>query len=226
MTKLGYCIIALVAAQTYGAKAQVLKSNTDSVSYSLGMDVASSLSSTGVAINMDSFLKGMTDGTAGNTRLIAQEEGIRLIKNAFSQAAERKVAALKKEETTFFETIKNKGGVRHLQDGLYYEVVQEGTGAKPADTSEVTVHYKGSLANGKVFDSSYDRGQPLELGLDNVIRGWQLGIPQMSVGSKYRFYIPSSLGYGERGAGGEIPPYSALIFEIELIGIKEGDATN
>ncbi|WP_170249959.1 FKBP-type peptidyl-prolyl cis-trans isomerase [Sphingobacterium allocomposti] len=226
MTKLGYCIIALVAAQTYGAKAQVLKSNTDSVSYSLGMDVASSLSSTGVAINMDSFLKGMTDGTAGNTRLIAQEEGIRLIKNAFSQAAERKVAALKQEETTFFETIKNKDGVRHLQDGLYYEVLQEGTGAKPADTSEVTVHYKGSLANGKVFDSSYDRGQPLELDLDNVIRGWQLGIPQMSVGSKYRFYIPSSLGYGERGAGGEIPPYSALIFEIELIGIKEGDATN
>jgi len=105
-------------------------------------------------------------------------------------------------------------------------VLKEGSGAKPTATDEVTVHYKGALASGKVFDSSYDRGEPIDLGLDRVIRGWQLGIPLMSVGAKYRLYIPSELGYGERGAGGDIPPYSALVFEIELLGIKDANAVN
>lgn len=226
MKKIGYCVLALALTQAVTGRAQVLKSASDSVSYALGIDVGSSLASNGVSIIPESFLKGLNDGVQGSSRLIGQEEGIRIIKAAFAKAAEEKASLMKKEETTFFESIKNKAGVQHLSDGLYYEVLKEGSGAKPTATDEVTVHYKGALANGKVFDSSYDRGEPIDLGLDRVIRGWQLGIPLMSVGAKYRLYIPSELGYGERGAGGDIPPYSALVFEIELLGIKDANAVN
>ncbi len=224
MKKIGYCVLAVALTQAVTGRAQVLKSASDSVSYALGIDVGSSLASNGVTISPESFLKGLNDGVQGASRLIGQEEGMRIIKAAFAKAAEEKASLMKKEETTFFESIKNKAGVQHLSDGLYYEVLKEGSGAKPAATDEVTVHYKGALANGKVFDSSYDRGEPIDLGLDRVIRGWQLGIPLMSVGAKYRLYIPSALGYGERGAGGDIPPYSALVFEIELLGIKDANA--
>ncbi len=224
MKKVGYAILALALTQALDSEAQVLKSNKDSVSYSLGMDVGASLANSGVVIDVESFLKGVNDGTTGSSRIITQEEGIRLIKQAFSNAAEAKATALKQEEVSFFESIKGKTGVKSVPEGLYYEVLQEGTGPKPTSSDEVTVHYKGALASGKVFDSSYDRGEPLDLSLDGVIRGWQIGIPLMAVGSKYRLYIPSSLGYGERGAGGEIPPYSALVFDIELIGIKTKDA--
>ncbi|MFD1770554.1 FKBP-type peptidyl-prolyl cis-trans isomerase [Sphingobacterium suaedae] len=226
MRKFGYAVVALTMTQVYGAKAQVLKNNIDSVSYALGMDVGSSLTNNGVMINPENFLKGVTDATKENPRLIEQEEGMRIIKAAFAKAAEEKIKVFKEEETAFFENIKNKAGVKHLQDGLYYEVVKESAGAKPADTSEVIVHYKGTLANGKVFDNSYDRGEPLEISLDNVIQGWKLSIPVMSVGSIYKFYIPSALGYGQRGAGADIPPYSPLVFEIELVGIKEANAGN
>lgn len=201
-------------------QAQVLETNTDSVSYALGKDVGSSLTSSGITLSSESFLRGVQDAIAGNEGLIGEEEGIRMIKTAFANAAEERIDGFKKEETAFFDTIKQKSSVRYFDDGLYYEVIQEGSGAKPTRDDEVTVHYKGVLANGKVFDNSYERGEPLDIDLANVIRGWQLGIPLMSSGAKYRLYVPSTLGYGERGAGADIPPYSPLIFEIELIGIK------
>lgn len=226
MNKIGLCVVALTLTQAMPGNAQTLKSSTDSVSYALGIDVGSSLTANGVVLSAESFLKGVNDGIAGTTRLIGEEEGIRIIKAAFAKAAEDKANVLKQEETTFFDSIKTKSGVKQGEEGLFYEVLQEGTGAKPTGTDEVTVHYKGALANGKVFDSSYDRGEPIDLGLDRVIKGWQLGIPLMSVGAKYRFYIPSGLGYGERGAGADIPPYSALVFDIELIGIKDNNAAN
>lgn len=226
MKKIGYAVLALALTQAVGAKAQVLKSTSDSVSYALGIDVGSSLANNGVKIVPESFLKGVQDGVNSSNRLIGEEEGIRIIKAAFAKAAEEKERELRKEETAFFEGIKGKAGIKQVEGGLYYEVMQEGTGAKPTPTDEVTVHYKGSLPSGKVFDSSYDRGEPLELGLDRVIKGWQMALPLMSVGSKYRLYIPSDLGYGSRGAGADIPPYSALVFEIELMGIKDNNAIN
>lgn len=201
----------------------VQKVAVDSVSYALGMDVAKSLATSGVEINSLSFTKGMEAVLKQQQALFGEEEKIRILKDAFTKAAELKVTAQKKEENAFFETIKGKPNVQHLQEGLYYEVIVQGTGAKPTEADEVNVHYKGTLVNGKVFDSSYDRGAPLDLALGRVIRGWQLGIPLMSVGAKYRFYIPSALAYGERDMG-EIPPFSALIFDIELLGIKSNDA--
>ena len=104
--------------------------------------------------------------------------------------------------------------------GLQYEVLTEGTGPKPKATDTVTVHYKGTLTNGKVFDSSYDRGEPISFPLDRVIKGWTEGLQLMSVGSKYRLTIPSQLGYGAAGAGGVIPPNATLVFEVELLKIN------
>jgi FKBP-type peptidyl-prolyl cis-trans isomerase len=104
--------------------------------------------------------------------------------------------------------------------GLQYEVLTEGTGPKPKASDTVTVHYKGTLTNGKVFDSSYDRGEPISFPLDRVIKGWTEGLQLMSVGSKYRLTIPSQLGYGAAGAGGVIPPNATLIFEVELLKIN------
>lgn len=242
-TKIAAALMLVAGMQSQAAFAQVKKKTTaapvkkttthapakkvavDSVSYALGMDVAKSFASSGLGVNSQSFIQGLEAVLQQKETLFGEEEKMQIIRAAFTKASEAKVAGLKKEETDFLETLKTKPGVKHLQDGLYYEVLTEGTGPKPTMNDEINVHYKGALANGKVFDSSYDRGQPIDLSLAQVIRGWQIGIPLMSVGSKYRLYIPSALGYGERGAGANIPPYSALVFDIELLGIKGQDAT-
>lgn len=119
----------------------------------------------------------------------------------------------------FLEENGKKPGVVTLDSGLQYEVLKETTGPKPGPKSKVTVHYEGSLTDGKVFDSSYKRNQPATFGLNQVIVGWTEGLQLMSEGSKYRLYIPHELGYGTSGAGGVIPPYSTLIFDVELIKI-------
>lgn len=218
--KIGFTLFATAFGNVMVGQAQDLKSNIDSVSYALGMDIGSSLADNGLAISAESFLEGVNDAIEGDKQLIGQEDGIRIIKAAFARAAEERVNKLKEEESMFFNSLKERKDVQHVQSGLYYEVLEEGSGAKPTSEDEVTVHYKGSLPDGSVFDDSNQRGAPLDLELANVIKGWQLGIPLMSVGAKYRLYVPSALGYGERGAGADIPPYSPLIFDIELIGIK------
>lgn len=124
------------------------------------------------------------------------------------------------EETQFFEENGKKEEVVSLPSGLQYTVLENGNGEKPTSASRVTVHYEGSLLNGKVFDSSYKRGAPATFGVQQVISGWTEALQLMPLGSKWRLFIPSSLGYGSRGAGGSIPPYSALIFDVELLDIN------
>lgn len=120
----------------------------------------------------------------------------------------------------FLEENALKEGITKTASGLQYEVLQEGTGPKPGPTSTVEVHYEGRLINGKVFDSSYQRKETISFPLNRVIAGWTEGLQLMDTGSKYRLYIPSELGYGARGAGADIPPHSALIFDVELISIR------
>lgn len=124
------------------------------------------------------------------------------------------------EQEKFLKDNSANEGVVTLPSGLQYLVLQKGNGAQPGPTSMVTVHYEGSLTNGKVFDSSYKRGTPATFGVHQVIRGWTEALQLMPIGSKWRLFIPSDLGYGARGAGSSIPPYSTLIFDVELIGIR------
>ena len=127
-----------------------------------------------------------------------------------------------KEGRDFLAANAKKPGVVSLPSGLQYEVMTKGAGgAKPTATDKVKVHYHGMLINGKVFDSSVERGEPISFGLNQVIKGWTEGVQLMSVGDKWKLFIPSELAYGERGAGNVIPPYAALIFEVELLGINE-----
>jgi FKBP-type peptidyl-prolyl cis-trans isomerase FkpA len=120
----------------------------------------------------------------------------------------------------FLETNGKKEGVTTTASGLQYKVIKAGTGAQPKATDTVKVHYKGTFLDGKTFDSSYDRGEPISFPLNRVIAGWTEGVQLMAVGATYEFYIPSNLGYGERGAGGAIPPNATLIFVVELLGIE------
>lgn len=136
------------------------------------------------------------------------------LKNLLQQNSEKKM----EEQKKFLEENAKRDNVKTTASGLQYEILQEGEGAKPSGpTSTVTVHYEGSLINGNVFDSSYKRNQPATFGLHQVITGWTEGVQLMNKGSKYRFYIPSELGYGARGAGGAIPPHATLIFDVELL---------
>ncbi len=121
------------------------------------------------------------------------------------------------QQTQFLEENSKREGVVTLPSGLQYEILQEGSGEKPSDTSRVTVHYEGRLSDGNVFDSSYKRGQPATFGVRQVISGWTEALQLMPVGSKWRLFIPSELGYGARGAGGSIPPNAVLVFDVELL---------
>lgn len=136
------------------------------------------------------------------------------LKNLLQQNSEKKM----EEQKKFLEENAKRETVKTTASGLQYEVLQEGDGAKPSGaTSMVTVHYEGSLINGNIFDSSYKRNQPATFGLHQVISGWTEGVQLMNKGAKYRFFIPSKLGYGARGAGGSIPPHATLIFDVELL---------
>ena len=182
-------------------------------SYALGMDIGSSLASDGIFPNMEEFIQGMNDSLfTGKTRL-SESEAMMKIQEAYQ-------TIMNDKETAFLVENNKKPGVKTTSSGLQYEVITETNGKKPLASDVVQVHYEGRLIDGSIFDSSYQRGSPAEFPLDGVIRGWTEGLQLMGVGSKYKFYIPSDLGYGSRSAG-SIPPYSTLIFEVELLDIVE-----
>jgi FKBP-type peptidyl-prolyl cis-trans isomerase len=141
------------------------------------------------------------------------------IQSAYVAAMEKQSAGLKQAEIDFLAENSQKEGIITTASGLQYEVISEGTGARPQITDTVRVNYEGSLIDGQMFDSSYQRGEPTEFPLNGVIPGWSEGLQLMTEGSNYRFYIPSDLAYGSQGASGVIPPYSALIFNVELISV-------
>jgi len=209
-----------------------LKSALDSTSYAFGTSIGAGLKTTGLStLNYEVLLKGLKDAFTGGKVILTQQQAQQCInealakassvKNKAEEAANKiKYAPIMKEGQDFLEQNKKRAGVQTTASGLQYEVLTAGTGVKPQATDSVLVHYKGTLLNGKQFDSSYDRGEPISFPLNRVIPGWTEGVQLMPAGSKYKFFIPYNLAYGERGAGQDIPPYSTLIFEVELLKVN------
>src|SRR5215203_1009078 len=200
----------------------------DRASYIIGLNLGKSLKTNEIQANTDLVVKGLRDGLSGAQALLTDEEMQTAMQSfqqqvAQQQEAKQKVVGEKNktEGEAFLAKNKARKEVKTTASGLQYEVLTEGTGAAPKATDTVTVNYKGTLMDGTTFDSSYDRGQPATFVLNQVIPGWTEGVQLMKVGSKYKFYIPSALGYGERGAGGTIGPNAPLVFEVELVSIGQ-----
>ena len=189
------------------------------LSYAIGMSMASNLMQSGLKnIDRESFAKAVADAFDNNPEMSPQEVN-QLIQAYFSKVQEEMFEKNLKEGRDFLEKNGKRPEVVSLPSGLQYEVIKQGTGAKPKATDKVKVHYHGTLLNGTVFDSSVERNQPATFGVNQVIRGWVEGLQLMCVGSKWKLYIPSDLAYGAQGAGGSIGPNSTLIFEVELLDI-------
>ena len=211
-----------------------LDTEQDKLSYVIGMDIGNSLKQLNAEFNLEAMALGIKAVLESETPLLDQAEAEQ-IKQAFFQKvqaeAQQKAAAAAEEQAAagqknlqagqaFLTENKTKEGIVETASGLQYQVLQEGDGPKPKASDTVTVHYRGTLLDGNEFDSSYSRGQPATFGLNQVIAGWTEGVQLMPVGSKYKFFIPSNLAYGEQGAGGRIGPNETLIFEVELLEIK------
>ena len=217
-----------------------IKTQSDSVSYAIGQNILRSLKDPNLNVNFDVLIKSMKDGMSGKP-LMNDEAVMKCLTDlnkrmqAKMQAQQKEqeekrkielapiIAKNKKEGEAFLEQNEKKEGVKVTDSGLQYKVlvVGPGTGPTPKDTSTVKVHYKGTLLDGKEFDSSFKRNEPTEFPLNRVIKGWTEGIQLMHVGDKFEFYIPYNLAYGEEGRGETIPPASVLIFEVELLEIKK-----
>lgn len=197
----------------------------DKVSYALGMGIGRQLNDMGAeSLNIDDFAQAIKDVLAGGkTQLDAYEAQV-IVQEFFQKQEEKQRAsaaerhkALKAQGEQYLAENGKKDGVVMLPSGLQYQVLQEGNGRKPKATDQVKCHYEGMLVDGTLFDSSIQRGEPATFPLNGVIAGWTEGLQLMQEGAKYRFFIPYHLGYGERGAGASIPPFAALVFDVELI---------
>ncbi|MBQ6749026.1 MAG: FKBP-type peptidyl-prolyl cis-trans isomerase [Paludibacteraceae bacterium] len=193
----------------------------DKISYALGLSMGQNLMSSGVeSLNYQDLAQGIEDVLSHQQPKISYQEAQQVL-NQFFQELEAKVAgAAKAEGEKFLAENAKREGVKVTASGLQYEVLEPSLGQKPKATDTVRVHYEGTLIDGTVFDSSYKRGESITFPLNGVIKGWTEGLQLMSIGSKYKFFIPYQLAYGERGAGQSIPPYAALIFTVELLGIE------
>lgn len=203
-------------------KNATMKTQIDSVSYSLGVNIGTNLKNQGFGdINVATMMKAMEDVMGDKTLSINEDDANMLIQNYFQSMMDKKAEAGKAKGRAFLEENAKREGVTTTPSGLQYEVIKMSEGEKPAATDKVTVHYHGTLTDGTVFDSSVDRGQPATFPLNGVIAGWTEALQLMPVGSKFRIFLPSDLAYGERGAGQMIGPHETLIFEVELLSIDK-----
>ena len=201
---------------------------SERASYAIGLDMGNSVEQMGGDVDLDMLIQGLRDALGEQEPQMDQQEIAEVMQEFFQQMQETNAARQQElmesnsqAGETFLAQNRTKGGVVETPSGLQYEVLTEGTGLFPSATNQVTVHYEGKLLDGKVFDSSYERGEPASFRLNGVIAGWTEGVQLMKVGSKFRFFIPPNLGYGENGAGQDIGPNATLIFEVELLGIEQ-----
>jgi FKBP-type peptidyl-prolyl cis-trans isomerase len=205
---------------------KVFTNDVDSMSYALGVNVGNDFSKNLKAIpggksNVDLLIKGFATAMKGDSTLMTAEVANEVFKNYITKAQKADTDAKKADGEKFLATNSTAEGVIVTPSGLQYKVITPAEGPKPTAKDTVKVHYTGTLLDGKVFDSSVERGEPIEFPLGQVIPGWTEGVQLMSIGSKYKFFVPYNLGYGEQGTqGGPIPGFATLTFEVELLGIK------
>jgi len=220
--------ILLIASQGYAQDNLVLKDKKEKISYIIGMDIGQNLKNQSIDVDPDILARGLKDGLSGGKPPLSEQE-IRETMTAFQKEVKAKQEELikklaeknKREGETFLAENKKKEGVQTLPSGVQYKVIKAGAGPKPQLTDTVTTHYRGTLIDGREFDSSYRRGKPATFQVKGIIPGWTEALQLMEVGAKWQLFIPSSLAYGEGGAGREIGPNATLIFEVELISIQE-----
>jgi len=226
MSALVLFIASVVFAQTEEPKKIELKTFTDSVSYSIGRNIGRNLHDPSININFDMCYQGMKDVLSGTTLLtdeVVQKILVKFNQQLMAEKAKQQGAVKeknKKEGDAFLTANKTKEGVKTLEDGLQYKVITTGNGPSPKKEDTVKVHYKGTLIDGREFDSSYGRGEPTEFPVNRVIPGWTEALQLMHVGDKWELYIPSELAYGDNGAGEMIEPGCVLVFQVELLEIK------
>ena len=190
----------------------------DKFSYGLGMGIGQNLLSMGVKdMNIEDFIKGISDVLSGNKTELTHSEAQKVVNEHFQKLAEEAYAVNRNAGEKFLAENAKKESITTLPSGLQYEVIKEGNGKKPSATDRVQCHYEGTLIDGTIFDSSIKRGEPAVFGVNQVLNGWVVALQLMQEGAKWRLYIPYDMAYGEHGAGEMIPPYSALIFDVELI---------
>lgn len=208
------------SGQKMSTKEVQLNNEIDSVSYSLGVNIAQNIKSQGMdEVNVDALASAFHDVLGDQTLKIDQTTSSMLINTYFQSLQTSRAEKSKEAGIAFLEQNKTKENIVTTASGLQYEILTEGTGTIPKENETVTVHYHGTTLDGTVFDSSVDRGEPVSFPVNGVILGWQEALQLMPVGSKWRIYIPSELAYGERGAGRDIGPNETLIFEVELLSI-------
>jgi FKBP-type peptidyl-prolyl cis-trans isomerase FklB len=192
----------------------------DKISYALGLSIGNNFRSSGIrSLRMEDFVKGIEDVFTNAQPNLGYEEAKQIIHTYFLKLQEEKGEINQKAGIEFLKINKHKAGVTELPSGLQYEILKQGAGPKPTASDKVKCHYHGTLINGVVFDSSVQRGEPAVFGVSQVIAGWTEALQLMSVGSKWRLFIPSGLAYGNQGAGEHIGPNSTLVFDVELLNI-------
>lgn len=221
------CGALALSGTAFAADAPEWKSDKEKLSYSIGMDIGANLKRQSVDVDPELLAKGFRDSYTGGKTLLTEEESRQAIQNFQRQMMAKQAEALKQEAEKnraegekFLAENKGKEGVKTTASGLQYKVIREGTGKSPTADNTVEVHYRGTLVDGKEFDSSYKRGQTVTFPVSGVIPGWTEGLQLMKEGGKYMLFLPPGLAYGERGAGRDIGPDETLIFEVELISVE------
>ena len=224
--------LATLSAPAFAQNPPALKDAKDKVSYSIGLDIGTTFKKQKMEISSDALVAGLKDGMSGAKPALSPDE-VRQVMMEFSKDMREKTAAAtkeaaeknSKESQKFLAENKAKPGVKTTASGLQYKVVKEGSGTPPKETDTVVVNYRGTLIDGTEFDSSYKRGEPATFPVNRVIKGWTEALQLMKPGAKYQLFIPSDLAYGPGGTGGDIGPNATLIFEVELMSVKPGEAS-